>query len=125
MMGNFSADIAKFANKTNSTLSEASRAIKISLFSGVIRDTRYDTGRLRGNWQTSTGNPKYAEIDRADPNGTAATQEVIENVTAFGVDYMTNNLPYAEVWEERDGMVARNMARIERIVKEAASSAKS
>lgn len=83
-------------------------------------DTRVDTGRLRGNWQTSTGSPITSEIGRLDPTGQQATQEAQQNVTAFGVDYMTNNLPYAMIWEERDGMIDRNMARIQRIVREVA-----
>ena len=29
---------------------------------------------------------------------------------------MTNNVPYAEYWEQEDGMIAKNMARISRIV---------
>lgn len=119
----FSIDIKKFSRKTKSTLSEASRAIKISLFNGVIRDTRVDTGRLRGNWQTSTGEPIYSTTERMDKvqqgsSGGAAEKEVEQNVTAYGVDYLTNNLPYAEVWEERDGMIAKNMARIKRNIKE-------
>lgn len=114
----FSADITKFAKKTNSSLDEASRAIKINLFGSVIRDTRVDTGRLRGNWQTTTGSPNYSEIDRLDPTGNQAVTEAITTVKGDTVDYMTNNLPYAEVWEENDGMIAKNMARINRIVKE-------
>jgi len=39
-------------------------------------------------------------------------------VTSGDVVYFTNNLPYAEVWEQEDGMVRRNMARIERTVNE-------
>lgn len=115
----FSGDIRRFARKTNSNAGEVARATKLALFSGVIRDTRVDTGRLRGNWQTSTGSPKFTSTDRLDPNGTEATREAMENVTAFGVDYMTNNLPYAEVWEEKDGMVAKNIIRVQRNLKEA------
>lgn len=112
-------DIDRFAARTRSRVDEAARAIKIELFSGVIRETRVDTGRLRGNWQTTTGEPAQGEVDRLDPTGSEATQEVQANVGADTKDYLTNNLPYAEVWEERDGMVERNMARIGRIVKEA------
>ena len=115
----FRLDIAKFAKATRSTVDEAARAIKIQLFTGVILDTRVKTGRLRGNWQTSTGEPRTGEIDREDKTGEATTSEVVAGVTADGVDYLTNNLPYAEVWEEQDGMVAKNMARIDRYVKEA------
>jgi len=111
-------DIAKFAKKTKSTLDQSSRAIKINLFSRVIGDTRVREGRLKGNWQTSARAPIMSTIERLDPDGSAATAEAENNVTPFGVDYMTNNLPYAEVYEEKDGMVKKNMARIARTLKE-------
>lgn len=125
-MSKFSIDVAKFARKTNSTMGETARAIKIALFNGVIRDTRVDTGRLRGNWQTSTGRPILTQIERYDQiaigaDGGEAQSQVIATVTPYDVDYMTNNLPYAEIWEERDGMIAKNMARIQRNVNKAIS----
>lgn len=119
----FSSDIHKWTLKTERRTEQVSRAVKISLFSGVIRDTRVDTGRLRGNWQTSTGQPKYGTTLRRDPTGSKAITEAMQNVTAYGTDYMTNNLPYAEVWEEKDGMVAKNIVRIERNLKEAVANA--
>lgn len=117
----FSVDIAKFARKTKSSLEEASRAIKISLFNGIVMDTRVDTGRLRGNWQTTTGQPVTMAIDRIDPQGQMVMAQIAQNVTPIGIDYMVNNLPYAAVWEEQDGMIAKNMARIQRTVEEVAS----
>ena len=114
----FSVDISRFAEQTESTLDEATRAVQISLFSSVIQDTRVDTGRLKGNWQTNVGSPITTETDRLDPNGTEAEREVRQTVTSGDVVYFTNNLPYAEVWEQEDGMVRRNMARIERTVNE-------
>ena len=114
----FTVDIQKIAEEKNATLDQVARAITISLFNGVINDTRVDTGRLKGNWQTSVGQPKRGTIDRLDPNGTQATAEVESTVQSGEINYLTNNLPYAEVWEQRDGMVARNAARIERTVAE-------
>jgi hypothetical protein len=119
----FSSDIHRWAIKTERRTEQVARAVKVSLFSGIIRDTRVDTGRLRGNWQTSTGVPKFTETLRRDPTGAKAIQEAMQNVTTYGTDYMTNNLPYAEVWEEKDGMVAKNIVRIERNLKEAVASA--
>lgn len=116
----FSVDISRFAEQTESTLDEAARAVQISLFSSVSDDTRVDTGRLRGNWQTSVGSPITTETDRLDPNGTEVEREIKQTVTSGDVVYFTNNLPYAEVWEQEDGMVRRNMARIERTVNEVA-----
>jgi hypothetical protein len=114
----------KLAETLGATLDETARAVKISTFTGIIRDTRVDTGRLRGNWQTSTGRPADGEIERKDkvPQGTdggAAQEEVMQTVKGDTVDYITNNLPYAEVFEERDGMISRNVARIDRNIREA------
>jgi hypothetical protein len=118
-MSTFMANIEGFAKATNATLDEASRAIVLALFSGIIQDTRVDTGRLRGNWQTSVGQPATGDRDRLDPNGTAATTEAVNTIEPGQINYLTNNLPYALVWEQQDGMVARNMQRIQRTVEEA------
>lgn len=109
-------NIENWAAKVGADLEEAVIAIKIELFSSIIGDTRVDTGRLRGNWQTSTGSPKKFEIDRLDPNGNLAMTEAENNITVNGVDYMTNNLPYAAIWNERDGMIDKNLARLTRII---------
>jgi len=118
----FKLNVAKFSKATKSTIAEASRAIKISLFNGVIRDTRVDTGRLRGNWQTSTGKPITVTIERFDKSGNTVTAEVSSVVSAFGVDYITNNLVYAPVWNERDGIIDKNIARLRRNIREAVAS---
>lgn len=118
----FKINVAKFSKATKSTIAEASRAIKISLFNGVIRDTRVDTGRLRGNWQTSTGKPITVTIERFDKSGNTVTAEVSSVVSAFGVDYITNNLVYAPVWNERDGIIDKNIARLRRNIREAVAS---
>ena len=121
----FTVDLRSIAEKTNATLDEAARAITISLFNGVIRDTRVDTGRLRGNWQVSLDQPERGTIEREDKvaqgsDGGNAQADVNNTVESGAINYLTNNLPYAEVFEQRDGMVARNAARIQRITDEVA-----
>lgn len=111
----------KLAAHVGATLDQTARAIKISIFNGVIRDTRVDTGRLRGNWQTSNDQIKTQKIERLDPDGNAAMQEAEKTVKGSTVDYLTNNLEYAAHWEERDGMVAKNVARIDRNIREVLS----
>jgi hypothetical protein len=110
-------DLAQWAKEVGASLPEAARAIKIEVFTDVIENTRVDTGRLRGNFQTSTGNPATGELERLDKSGSKAISDVQMGVKADTVDYLTNNLPYAEVWEERDGMVAKALARVESIVR--------
>jgi hypothetical protein len=120
--------IGQLAAVLGKEVDEVMRAVKISLFNGVIRDTRVDTGRLRGNWQTTTGGPSNSTVLREDKvqqfsNGGKAQDDVVRTVTPDGRDFLTNNLPYAEVWEQRDGMVAKNVARIERNIQEAVRAA--
>ena len=110
--------IERLAQVVGAEIEQTIRAVKLALFRGVIMDTRVDTGRLRGNWQTSTGAPAEGEVERIDPAGSQASQEAEAGVQAYTVDYLTNNLPYAEVWEERDGMISRAVARIDRNIRE-------
>ena len=111
-------NIEQWAKKANLSLDEAARGITISLFSAVIMDTRVDTGRMRGNWQASIGSPITIETDRTDKTGTATVSAMQSKVRSGSLNIMTNNVPYAEYWEQQDGMIAKNMARISRIVNE-------
>ena len=110
-------NISAWAKKTNTTLDEAARGITISLFSAVIMDTRVDTGRMRGNWQSSIGSPILYDTTRTDEIGNTTVSEMQNKVKSGVVNIMTNNVPYAEYWEQQDGMIAKNMARIERNIK--------
>lgn len=109
----------KLADTLGKEIDQVIRAIKINTFSGVIRDTRVDTGRLRGNWQTTTGQHAKKQIERFDKTGVEATNEVNKMVKPDTIDWLTNNLPYAEYWESRDGMIGKNVARLQRNIKEA------
>ena len=125
----FSADMTKLLRKTGKTLDETVRGVKMDLFNGIIRDTRVDTGRLRGNWQTTTGRPTYLKTERKNKipqyeDGGSAQDEATATVKSNTVDYMTNNLPYAVVYEEKDAIVAGNMQRVNRYVKKAIAEAK-
>lgn len=114
--------INQLAEVLGREVDEVIRAVKISLFNGVIRDTRVDTGRMRGNWQTTTGSMANSEIARLDKSGASAEADVRNTVKPDTVDFLTNNVPYVEVWEQRDGMVAKNVARIERNIREAVNA---
>ena len=117
-------EIGAWAKKVGLTLDQATRGITIKLFSAVIMDTRVDTGRMRGNWQASIGNPINTEIATTDPSGSSTVNKMTSTVKAGEVNYMTNNVPYAPYWEQQDGMVSKNMARITRIIKEEVAKAK-
>jgi len=115
----FANDIKKFAEKTNKNAEEVATVFIIKLFTGIIYDTRVDTGRLRGNWQCSTGTPILTPIDRLDPNGTSTKLEAERTVDGLKVNYLTNNLPYAKRWNDEDGYIETNLARTRRNLREA------
>lgn len=111
--------LENLAGKLGGDLDQWSRAFTIALFNGVVRDTRVDTGRLRGGWQASVNSAKEGETGRLDPNGTAVFSEIVGTVRAESVNWLTNSVVYAAVYEEKDGMIAKNVARLSRTAKEA------
>lgn len=128
----FASDMAKFAKLTNSSLDETGRAIALELFGSVIKDTPVDTGRARGNWQTSIGTPKESEIDR-DGSGPALA-EAARETSKFGMGklvWLSNNMPYIYRleflgWSKQapSGMARKNVARIQSIVRKAVAENK-
>ena len=104
-------DIAK---RANATLDQFVRAVWLELFTGVIDNTRVDTGRMKGNWQTNVGSAPTSDIDRLDKTGAQTIRDMQGKVGGAGeTTYFVNNLPYVGVWERKDGMVAKNIARVE------------
>ena len=114
----------RLAETLNKEIDQVVKAVKINTFNGVIRDTRVDTGRLRGNWQITTGQPASGDVDTINnipqgDDGGSAQDDVIKTVKSDTIDWLTNNLPYAEYWEGRDGMIDKNVARLQRNIQEA------
>ena len=128
----FASDVARFAKLTNASLDQTGRAIALELFGSVIKDTPVDTGRARGNWQTSMDSPATGETDRKGEG--PALAEVSQQTASFGagkVIYLTNNLPYIYRleylgWSQQspDGMARKNVARIQSIVRKAVAENK-
>lgn len=115
----------QIAKRANSTLDEFVRATWLELFTGVIDNTRADTGRMKGNWQTTVGAPAKGEINRLDKSGDQTIRDMASKRGGAGeVTYLTNNVPYVGVWEQRDGMVAKNIARIETNIRKLARNIK-
>lgn len=114
----FSSDMNDFTSGALKRFDRFRRAFTLELFNSVILDTPVDTGRARGNWQTTTGSPASGELDRegAQP----ATNEVLSVVSGSPIEgavCLTNNLPYAEKLEfgssdqAPEGMVRKNVNR--------------
>ena len=120
MANTFVRDIRAFAEKTEETLEDVDRGFKLAILTDVVRNTRVDTGRLRGNWQVSTGSPAAGETGRLQPQSPAPSPEEVAKILPFSSTWFTNNVPYAVVWEERDGMlglaIANAQANLRRVI---------
>lgn len=91
-------DLQKFKAKTEAKMEQAARAIILQAFSECIQRSPVDTGRFKGNWQTSTAIPAGV-LAVMDPGGSRAIGDLRAAVGAFEVGqtmYLANNLPYAE-----------------------------
>jgi hypothetical protein len=96
----FGLQVAEWAKKAKGSIDTNVRKITFSLFKGIIMSTPVDTGRARGNWQTTVGEPATGTVERLDQSGTATAAEVTANMGGAGkVTWLTNNLPYIAVLE--------------------------
>jgi hypothetical protein len=96
----FGIQVAEWAKKAKGKIDTNVRGITLSLFKGIIMSTPVDTGRARGNWQTTVGEPATGTVERLDPSGSATVAELVANMGGAGkVTWLTNNLPYIAVLE--------------------------
>tara|TARA_R100000951_G_C2598477_1_gene167400 strand:- start:468 stop:848 length:381 start_codon:yes stop_codon:yes gene_type:complete len=97
------------------------RGTLLSFTKRVIKETPVDTGRLRGNWQSSLNVPQNVPIERVQKTKTSgvAVQESSEKLSKLNIGdifWFTNNLPYArrieEGWSKQApaGMLRTNFA---------------
>lgn len=124
----FASDVEAYAKKSGASLDETIRAIVLELFGSIIKDTPVDTGRAKGNWQTTIGAPASGTVDRLGES--EALADVSQKTASFGagkVIYLSNNLPYIyrleyDGWSQQapGGMLRKNVARIQSIVAKAA-----
>ena len=121
----FAADIARFNKKTEASIDKTVRAVTFALFREIVRRTPVDTGRLKGNWQTTQRAPALGTLTTEDKSGGKAIAAIAAGMGGWGsVTYLTNNLPYAhriefDGWssvKSPQGMVRVSFARIQRLV---------
>ena len=82
------------------------KRLAFEAFKRIIFRTPVDTGRLRGNWQASVGQPKTNQLQREDKPGSAtlaAGLSALSDIPPGTVVWITNNLPYAEAIENGHG----------------------
>lgn len=120
----FSGDMRRFVAKTAAAQDKITRVATLELFSGVIRATPVDTGRARGGWQTGVGSAPTGDNKRLDKTAAESLAEVERNTPpgAGQVTFLANNVPYIMNLEQGtskqapEGMVRKNMDRVQKMV---------
>jgi hypothetical protein len=96
----FSKDLDKVTMNLKGYAEEMVRGTLFNLSASIIKASPVDTGRFRGNWQSSINAPKGNKLERKDKskdgNNTALlVRDVVDSLNMGQTFYLTNNLPYA------------------------------
>lgn len=128
-MGQFALQLSEFAKKAEGNASLVVRKVAVDILSRVVQRSPVDTGRFRGNWQLSTGQPssRVTTIDDKAGSSTIANGERVLASFEVGPDiFIVNNLPYGprleyEGWSKQApaGMVRITVAEYEGLIRKA------
>lgn len=90
----------------------------------AVLTTPVDTGRARGNWLTSIGAPRIAELDVQDKSGNLALEQGRSVIPGWklgaGPIYIANGLPYIQRLD--DGSSAQAPSGMSRFAIQAAQA---
>ncbi|QHJ82105.1 MAG: hypothetical protein [Bacteriophage sp.] len=129
-MSKFTLDVQAFVAKAKKNPETVMRSVSLKLFSAIIKASPVDTGRFRGNWQTTGVTPATGLIAGVDQTGNKAVNSAatfITNAPGWDTFTLTNNLPYAERleygWSKQapTGIVRVNVIRFQQLINEEAA----
>lgn len=95
--GNFRLSLRTFEKRFGAKAEAIVRAAALDMFGSIVQRTPVDTGRARGNWQLTIGQPAAGTRDRIDPQGALAAATALGGLASFrpGASiFIVNNLPY-------------------------------
>lgn len=116
----FNKKISKFNKKTEKAIESIVKGTFLSLASKIIVRTPVDTGRARGNWQTSINSKPSGEVNDSESEAINKASRV-----KFKIGdslYLINNLPYIQALEDGHskqtpvGMVKITVAEYQEVV---------
>jgi hypothetical protein len=135
-MSTFSLGLDAFIAKTKANADTVVRQASLSVLSSVVKRSPVDTGRFRGNWQTTVANPATGTLERDDkgvkgsppgPEVYSSALNALAGTKAGETVWIVNNLPYAQRLENGysqqapAGMVRVTVTEFQRYVAQAAS----
>ena len=94
----FNIDVNGHQTDVDSALTNFHRRLHMEALARIVRRTPVDTGRARGNWQSSIGSPASGQRTFEDPVGTGMAQLGV--LPPYSKSFITNNVPYILVLED-------------------------
>lgn len=95
-MAEWSLDLSKYCDKQKHKIKEVRKAYAFGVYSSIVKKTPVDTGRARGNWQITVGQPAEGTTDE---KRTTPKKNAVPDVQGDESIFITNNLPYITMLE--------------------------
>lgn len=122
-MADFAKTIARWVADTETDARDSLAKISLDLYAGVLRNTRVDTGRLRGSWRMNIGSADTSVDEESDavavaegspPSGAEISYAlgITPQIKLGDVIVISNSLPYAEVWNDEDRIIADTVSEV-------------
>ena len=94
--------------------------VSLDILADTVKNTRWDTGAMRGNWQVSRNlrNRSILEAEDKAGNETISKGQIQLSLLRDGdTVFIQNNLPYTREWEEKDRMLENAVRKITKDIK--------
>ena len=94
--------------------------VSLDILADTVKNTRWDTGAMRGNWQVSRNLRNRSTLEAEDKAGneTISKGQIQLSLLRDGdTVFIQNNLPYTREWEEKDRMLENAVRKITKDIK--------
>lgn len=98
-VGKFAKEVRRFARDAMDRSEDVFRVLAMEISREVILKTPVDSGRLRGNWQSTVNTSTPPATENVDPSGVSAISGSVATAARAKLGdtfILGNNLPYAE-----------------------------
>lgn len=94
----FILSLRKFADQVPEKHSAIVRKTAMQVLRGVVMKTPVDTGRAKGNWSVTNGQPTLMQVEGTDKTGNVTIRtglsQILEAKPQLEIIWIQNNLPY-------------------------------
>jgi len=128
-LAQFNREIDAFARKIPLRTTTLQKKVVLEALRRLVMKTPVDTGRARGNWQVTIGDPARGQTDETDMIGTATIAQGLQalaGLPAYQVVWISNNVDYIEELEHGhskqapEGMLAVTVEELRAMFREVA-----